>query len=163
MTLYLQSSDFLTGVQHVYFNAGTGFFENMSVCSFEDGLSYVPMTSLLANVHTSILASDYPSTIEVHNKKSATIGVRLRIHDGRTGELLGVFGFNANPNTTYTFTATQIEAAIAYKPGPTNYHINVIFDGDPSTPTDVVLSHSVRNFRIAGATLNLTTICGIDN
>ena len=162
VTLYLQSSDFLTGVQHVYFNIGTGFFENMSVCAFEDGLNYVPMTSLLANVHSSILSGNYPSTVEVHNKKSTAAAIRLRIHDGRTGTLRGIFQFNAAANTSYTFSAQQIEAAIAYTPGATDYHMNVIIDGDPSTPSNVVLSHSVQNLRVPGAPLNLTTVCGID-
>lgn len=163
VTLYVQSSEFLTGIQHVYFNGGTGFFENMSVCSFEDGLNYVPMTSLLANVHSSILASTYPSMVEVHNKKAVAANIRLRIHDGRTGALLGIFEFNANANTTYTFTALQIESAINYRPGPTDYHFNVVYDGDPNLQSNVVLSHSVQNFRYAGAALNLTTICPIDN
>ena len=161
ITLYVQSGDFLTGIQHVYFNSTTGFFENMSVCSFEDGLSYVPTTSLLANVHTSTL-SGFPSTVEVHNKKATATTVRLRVHDARTGSLLGIFQFTASANTSYTFTNAQIETAINYKPGPTDFHMNVIFDGDPGTPTGVILSHSVRNLLLQGATLNLTTICSID-
>ena len=163
ITLYLQSSDFLTGVQHVYFNVGTGFFENMSVCAFEDGLNYVPMTSILANVHSSVLSATYPSTVEVHNRKAAATTVRLRIHNGRTGASLGIFEFNAAANSSYTFSAAQIEMAIAYTPGPTDYHLNVIVDGDPSTPSGLVLSHSVQNLRFSGAALNLTTVCGIDN
>ena len=163
LTLYLQNNQVLTGVQHVYYNSISDFFENMSACTHVDGVSYIPMGTGVVNVHTTTLQSRFPSVVKVHNRGDAT-QIRLRVHDGPTGNLLGVFGFNAAANSTYAFTSQQIEAAIGYIPTAANFHMNIFFDGNPSAPTyNAIITHTVTNVRVSGSTLNLTTICNIND
>jgi hypothetical protein len=162
VTLYLQNNQLLTGVQHVYFNAISQFFENMSACSYVDGFSYIPMTAGVVNIHTTTLESRFPSVVKVHNKNDFTRAIRLRIHDGPTGNLLGIMSFNAAPNSTYAFSSAQIQAAVAYIPTIANFHMNVFFDADPNLPSGAIITHTVSNVAVFGTVLNLTTICNIN-
>jgi hypothetical protein len=163
MTLYLQNNQLLTGVQHVYYNSISDFFENMSVCSYVDGFSYVPMASGVVNVHTSTLQSRFPSVVKVHNRDAVNTVIRLRVHDGPTGNLRGIMQFNAAPNSTYAFSSQQIEAAIGFIPTGNDFHMNVVFDADPMAPPNTIISHTVTNVRVSGSVLNLTTICNIND
>jgi hypothetical protein len=163
VTLYLQNNQVLTGVQHVYYSSASDFFENMSACTHVDGVSYIPMGSAVVNVHTSTLLTRFPSVVKVHNKNAFTTLLRLRVHDGPTGNLLGIIGFNAAANSTYAFGSQALEAAIGYIPTGADFHMNVFFDSDPSTPPNAIISHTVTNVRVAGAVLNLTTICNIND
>jgi hypothetical protein len=162
LTFYLQNNQVLTGIQHVYYSTFSDFFENMSVCSFRD-LSYIPMASGVVNVHTTTLFSRFPSVVRVHNQAGFATTIRLRIHDGPTGNQLGILQFNALPNSTYAFNSQQIEAAIGYIPTSADFHMNVFLDSDPTQVSRTVLSHTVTNFRVSGAVLNLTTICNIND
>lgn len=163
LTLYIQSNQFLTGIQHVYYAPSTGFFENMSVCSFVDGVSYAPTMAGVVNVHTTTLQSLYPSVVKIHNKESTATTLTLRVHDGPSGALRGKFSFNAQPNSTYSFTSSAIQAAVSWIPTSDDYHMNVIFDTDAATPPNALISHTVTNVNYAGAALNLTTICNIND
>lgn len=163
VTLYIQSNQFLTGVQHVYYNTSSGFFENMSICSFVDGISYVPPTSGVVNVHTTNLQSNYPSVVKIHNKDATAATLTLRIHDGPTGALRGKMSFTAQPNSTYAFTSAQLQSAIGFIPTSADYHLNVFFDTDPNTPPNATISHTVTNTTVGTAVLNLTTICTIND
>ena len=163
ITLYLQNNQLLTGVQHVYYNTGSDFFENMSACSYPDGVSYLPMTSGVVNIHTTTLQSRFPSVVKVHNKNATATPIRLRIHDGPTGNLLGIMQFSAAPNSTYAFGSAQLQAAVGYIPTGADYHINIFFDGDPAIPPNAIITHTVTNVRVSSAVLNLTTICNIND
>ena len=164
LTLYIQSSQFLTGIQHVYYNSNSDFFENMSVCSFPDGITYLPMTAGVVNVHTTTLFSRFPSVVKVHNKEPVDTTLRLRVYDGPTGNFLGIFGFNAAANSTYAFDSQVIEGAISRIPNAaTDFHMNVMFDADPTVPPNAIISHTVTNVRVSGSVLNLTTICNIND
>lgn len=162
ITLYMQNNQLLTGVQHVYYNSISQFFENMSACSYVDGFSYIPMTSGVVNVHTSTLQSRFPSVVKVHNKNAFTRTIRLRIHDGPTGNLLGIMSFSALANSTYAFSSAAIEAAVGYIPTGANFHMNVFYDDDPALPTGFVITHTMTNVAVSGSVLNLTTICNIN-
>lgn len=163
LTLYLQSSDFLSAVQHVYFNFETGFFENMSVCGYEAGLNYAPLSAAITNVHSSLLSANYPSTVQVLNRRGVAATVRLGVYEASTGTRLGVFEMQAAPGTAYTFSSVEIEKAVNYVPSSSNYHLNLIPEGDISEASGIVLSHTVRNLRFLGTILNLTTLCSIDH
>ncbi|MBX7199850.1 MAG: hypothetical protein K1X51_10770 [Rhodospirillaceae bacterium] len=163
LTLYLQSSDFLSAVQHVYFNGDTGFFENMSVCGYENGLNYAPLSAAITNVHSSLLSANYPSTVQILNRRGAAATVRLGVYEAGTGTRLGIFEVQAAPNTAYTFSSIDIEKAVNYVPSPTGYHLNLIPEGDLGATSGIVLSHTVRNLRFLGTMLNLTTLCSIDH
>jgi hypothetical protein len=163
ITLYIQSNQFLTGVQHVYYNQFSDFFENMSVCSFVDGISNLPATSGVVNVHTTTLQSRFPSVVKVHNKNSVATTLTLRVHDGPTGNLRGRFSFVAQPNSTYSFSAPQLQANVGYIPTPDDFHMNVFFDTAAEAPPNATISHTVSNVRVFGAVLNLTTICTIND
>ncbi|MBL8629985.1 MAG: hypothetical protein JNM81_10180 [Rhodospirillaceae bacterium] len=161
-TLYLQSTDLLTGVQHVYYSTSSQFFENMSVCSFENGLNYTPLTTQVVNVHTSTLATRFPSTVEVHNRSDQTARLRLRVYDGPTGKALGAMEFDAAANASYSFDSSQIEAAINYQPTLNDFHMNVFVESASAAALKAVISHTVTNVDVRAASLNLTTICSID-
>lgn len=163
LTLYIQSNQFLTGLQHVYYNSTTGFFENMSVCSYVDGISSVPTTSGVVNVHTTRLQTMYPSVVKVHNKNATATTLTLRVHDGPTGNLIKSFSFLAQPNSTYAFTSAQIQSNVSFTPGTDDYHMNVFFDTSAESPPNATISHTVANNTIASAALNLTTICTIND
>lgn len=64
------------GFQHVTFNGSTGFFENVSICTYDATQDYSVTVRRLVNVHTFRL-SGYPSKIEIHNQ-DATARVALR-------------------------------------------------------------------------------------
>jgi hypothetical protein len=163
ITLYIQSNQFFTGVQHVYYNSTSGFFENMSVCSFVDGISSLPTVSGVVNVHTTNLETMYPSTVKIHNKNATATTLTLRVHDGPSGRLLGRFSFVAQPNSTYAFTSRQIQNNVSFTAGTPDYHLNVLFDASPEAPPNATISHTVGNNTLGSATLNLTTICTIND
>ena len=163
LTLYLQSTEFLSAVQHVYFNNDTGFFENMSVCGYESGLTYTPLTAALTNVHSSLLSANYPSVVQVLNRRAATVTVRLRVYEGGTGAYLGPIEIQAAANTAYTLSSADIEKAVNYTPSSTGYHLNLFLEGDLASSSGIVLSHTVRNLRFFGTMLNLTVLCSIDH
>jgi len=163
VTLYIQSNQFLTGVQHVYYNQISDFFENMSVCSYVDGISYLPTTIGVVNIHTSTLQTRFPSVVKIHNKDPVVTTYVMRIHDGPTGALRGKFSFVAQPNSTYAFSTLALQAAIGYIPTANDFHMNVFFDVAPETPPNATISHTVTNVRVSGSVLNLTTICNIND
>lgn len=169
VTLYLQNNQLLTGVQHVYYNSISDFFENMTACTYVDGVSYIPLGVGVVNIHTSTLQSRFPSVVKVHNKNATTTLLRLRVYDGPTGTLRGIIGFNAAPNSTYSFSAPQIEAAIGYIPTAADFHLNVFLENMPGTPADsisppnAIITHTVTNVRVSGSVLNLTSICNIND
>ncbi|MBL8644789.1 MAG: hypothetical protein JNK21_12705 [Rhodospirillaceae bacterium] len=163
VTLYIQSNQFLTGVQHVYYNQISDFFENMSVCSFVDGISNVPTTIGVVNIHTTTLQSRFPSVVKIHNKNPVATTLTMSVHDGPTGVLRGKFSFLAQPNSTYAFSAPQLQANVGYIPTPDDFHMNVFFDAPAEAPPNATISHTVTNVRVSGSVLNLTTICTIND
>ncbi|MBL8629019.1 MAG: hypothetical protein JNM81_05295 [Rhodospirillaceae bacterium] len=163
LTLYIQSNQYLTGIQHVYYNSSSGFFENMSVCSFVDGISSLPTASGVVNVHTTKLQTQYPSVVKIHNKNSTATTLTLRVHDGPSGTLIKKFSFLAQPNSTYAFTSAQIQSNVGFTPGTDDYHMNIFFDAPAEAPPNATISHTVGNGALASATLNLTTICTIND
>ncbi len=163
ITLYIQSNQFLTGIQHVYFSEVSRFFENMSVCSYVDGISSLPTVSGVVNVHTTNLATSFPSIVKVHNKNATATSLTLRVHDGPSGALIGRFSFVAQPNSTYQFTSAQIQNNVRFTPGVNDYHLNIFFDASPEAPPNATISHTVGNSQVLNAVLNLTTVCTIND
>ncbi|MBL8630622.1 MAG: hypothetical protein JNM81_13380 [Rhodospirillaceae bacterium] len=163
LTLYVRSSHYYTGYQHVYYNTNTGFFENMSVCSYVNGMDYRPLMSGVVNVHSSLLSSLFPSLITIHNENAFSTTIRARVYESQIGTYRGIVSFVAAANSTYTFLSSDIEAELGYTPGSNIYHLNLVYDGDPSNPPNVMTSHIVTNLRVFGSVLNLTAICSIDD
>ncbi len=68
ISLYLSTSDENNPpvFQHVVWNSMTGFFENASRCTYQEGIDYSRLNTALTNVHTSRI-TDYPATLFLHN------------------------------------------------------------------------------------------------
>ncbi len=163
VSLYVRSSHYNTGYQHVYYNSVSDFFENMSVCSYKSGYDYLSLMSGVVNLHTELLSSRFPGLVTIHNENPFSTTIRARIHESQTGRYRGLLTFTALGNSTYVFTTDEILDELGLYLGGSVYHYNFIFDGDPTNPPNVLLSHVVTNNRVASSVLNLTTICSIDD
>ncbi len=163
VSLYVRTSHYNTGFQHVYYNSNSDFFENMSVCSYKSGYNYLPLMSGVVNLHTQLLSSRFPSLITVHNENPFSTTIRARIHESQTGRYRGLLTFNAIGNSTYVFTPDDILNELGLYLGDQVFHFSLIFDSDPTNPPNALLSHVVTNNRVYGSVLNLTTICSIDD
>ena len=83
--LYMQDPDSYLSYQHVIYNGGNQFFENVSSCHYASNNDYALLNTLLYNVHTSQLAA-YPAQIYIHN--FATSSNTFRIAFLRSGDTL---------------------------------------------------------------------------
>ena len=124
---------------------------NISSC---DVTALAPTTA--TNVHSSILQSNYPSAVVVHNTGGAGATPTLSIYNAQSGALLGTYRPSSPipPNGQLILNIPQIEAGAGISPGTSIYHYNIRLAGS----TSGYLQHLVNN-AAAGVTSDMSVGC----
>lgn len=162
LNLYVTSDRKGSGAafQHVTFNGDTGFFENVSLCTYDPTKDYSGATSRVVNVHTSRI-NGYPSKVEIHNPDAASRTVRGKVYDAVSGTSLGSFTVNVPANATTVMDESAIEQQIAFTPSASQQHINIEFETADSGAYTAVVAHKVTQVS-SGAVFNLSQVCAIN-
>jgi hypothetical protein len=161
-SFYLRSSHDNTLFQHVGYNASTRFFENLSVCTWDEGRTYVGMSRFIGNVHTSnIYMTEYPSAIVLHHYGTTTARYSARLYRATDGAFLGGMTFNMFANETFVAPVTFYEQTINWRPTDLESHVNIVFDRDDGFTFTGMAGHAVYNARL-NAYLNMSQFCGIN-
>jgi hypothetical protein len=125
---------------------------DVSTC---DTIAAAPTT--LMNVHSSILQSNYPSAVIVHNTGSASATPTLSVYNAQNGSLLGVYQAPQVPaNGQLILSVPQIEFGAGVSPGNSIYHYNVRLGGSITG----YMQHLVNNAS-AGVTSDMTPGCAM--
>jgi hypothetical protein len=162
VSLYIQSPQAgnYVGFQHVVWNSVTGFFENASVCTFKPTIDYSGLNQAVFNVHTSAI-SGYPGTIFLHNYASAAATYRGNVFDAANGNFLGAFSMTAPGNGTTLIDISNVETAIGFHPGPSQYHVNIQFQPPDGTAWNALASLAINDQQIQAYT-NMSMVCSIN-
>ena len=100
-------------LQHVLWQLGPGTLENLTTCS--TGVTTDPFA--LMNVHSSLLQSNFPGTIMIHNTGSFAIAPTLTVRDASSGD--GISSYTPDPIPPNAMRIVQIkdlETAMGYDP-----------------------------------------------
>ena len=167
--LYLDNQDPNSYYQHVIFNGGNQFFEDMTICPM--GASQQSATTI-NNIHTTLLSA-FPSTVYIHNYLDVTADYKVVMRDSATGQQLGTIAdVQVTANSTYAVPESWFEQQINFTPGPNNQHATLVFSATPAfatllgvgpNPTDLgaIFGMSVLNNQF-NAVLNLSNKCIIN-
>ncbi len=137
-------------VAHVLWKPSDSTLTNLSTC--EAGVS--SNTALAANVHSSLLDTNYPSTVAVNNTGSAAQAFTLGVFDARSGARLGTATTAAIPaNGQLLLAVSAIERAINLTPAGALFHYVVKLESGTG-----FLQHLVNNQARAVIT-DMTTVC----
>jgi virginiamycin B lyase len=151
-TYSVRVSPQMTGfVQHALWRPSDGTLTNLSTCD----INVTTSVSALINVHSSLLADNYPSSIVIHNTGSGAASASLGIYDARNGTRLGTY-------TTVSIAAgghsivpiTSMEASTGVSPGSAIYHYVIKVEGIFSG----YIQHLVNN-KQAGVTSDMSAMC----
>jgi hypothetical protein len=159
-SIYMRNPDTFSAWQHVIFNNGNRFFENVTICQFFSGALHTRVIPIVGNMHTSRIGG-YPSEITVHNYTNAARAYVANVFDSTTGAALGNVPINVGANTTFRLTTAAIEQQLNFAPNTSQFHMNVKL-GDASSPSDLtaVIGHNVINQEF-NAALNMTAWCRV--
>lgn len=162
LNLYVTSDKKGSGAafQHVTFNANTGFFENVSLCTFDPTQDYSGTARRLVNVHTTRL-STYPSRIEIHNPDATSRVVRGKVYDAVSGTSLGSFTATVAANATTVMEESAIEQQISFTPSASQLHVNIEFETADSSAYTALVAHKVTQSS-TGAVFNLSQVCAVN-
>jgi len=145
--------------QHVIHNADNGFFENMSVCQWDEtGIEGLIDASLI-NVHTtSPYMTQYPSLISFHHYGNTSARYRIRIYRATDGALMESYTVTMRPKETFLEDAAWYQDT--WKPLDVDSHMNIVFSRDDGGNFEGIPAHYVVNGRL-GAVLNMSQFCHI--
>ena len=163
LTLYVRNPALTASYQHVIFNGNSGFFENMSVCTFlpTTTRSYRYLNTAVFNVHTTAPAvANYPSTVTVHNYLNTPVALSLDVYEAATGDLKGTYVATAQANTTYAIPFITIQNEVGWSPLPAEPHANLIAR-TPNTNPAIVLGQYIYNATLR-TYVNMSTLCPIN-
>lgn len=147
------TANFYGYVQHAIYNPVGGALTNLSNC----GSRIVNDPRILANVHTSLLLNNYPSSVVIANRGTTAGAATLDIFDSVTGAKLGVYTSADIPAGGHVSVPEKsIEQAIGFTPNATQYHLTVKLTG----AFIGALEHLVDNFG-AGAVTDMTQRCAL--
>lgn len=147
------------GFQHVQFKSSTGYFENVSLCTYTSSDDLTRLNANLVNVHTSRLGS-YPSQIGFINPDNRSRTLRGRVYDARTGASIGSFTQTASANGGKDDYFSDLESVMQFSPSSSQLHVNVEYEVADSLSFTSVVGHGVRQLS-SGADFNLTQFCPI--
>jgi hypothetical protein len=141
--LYLTSTGNRTSTSQVNFNSVTGLFENFNNCQyFSPGYDYSWLQGNINYIHTAAIAA-YPSYIGVFNPNDFPVDVKVDVYNP-AGKLLGALIANFDPHATNSgTTSADIQAAIGYMPGSTDYHISLVATLLTPGAVSPVYSHAI--------------------
>ncbi len=139
--------------QHALFRSLDGTLTNLSTCDSAPPAS----RRTLANVHSSLLDSNYPSTVVLVNSGNAAAPASLRLLDARDGRSLGGFTTSVLPaHGQIALPIAAVEAAIGLHPDAAMFHYDLRLEG---TFTGI-LQHLVNNRR-SGVISDMSAVCAL--
>lgn len=137
--------------QHVLWRTADGTLTNLSTC--EAGVTTAG--SSVANVHSQLLASSYPSSIAINNVGSSAQSISFDILDARDGTMLGSYTSPAIAGGgSLLLPISTMETSAKITPTGTMYHYVLRRNGQFTG----YLQHLVNN-RQAGVITDMTTVC----
>ncbi len=146
-------SNFNGSFQHILFRPLDGTVSNLSVC---DGALTTP-PGRLTNVHSSLIASGFPSSIVIYNTGGAAAPAVLGLYDARNGSRLGGYTTASIPPLGQAIVpASVIEAALRLTPTGSLYHYNIKVENAFTG----MLQHLVDN-QHAGLMTDMTAVCAL--
>ncbi len=158
--LYIQNSNALAGFQHVTFNSTSLLFENNSVCTTPISQQLASSNKLvLTNVHSSTFASNYPSSITIHNYASTSTVVTLTLRNAATGASIGSYNQTISANGTLTLPETMIESQFAVGTPPLHFNLEITKSGGGTVP--VTATHTIYNSTLKGD-INMAEACAVN-
>lgn len=146
-------SEFAGYFQHVLYRPTDGTLTNLSTCA----TGVTADQNKLSGVHSTLLGSNFPSSVVISNTKPSAVPVFLAITDSNTGTNLGVYNAPLVPGyAQIVVPMSAIETGIGKSPTPVMYHYAISAVG-PSA-SDVFLQHLVNNSQF-GVITDMTTVC----
>lgn len=122
---------------------------NLSTC---DAQQRSP--TVLTNVHSSRLESNYPSAIVVHNTSANVSTVNLEIYDAENGGQFGTFSTVMAPNSQRIISIPNMENLTGITPAAAFHYVI------KATPFTGHLQHIVNN-RAARLISDMTETCAL--
>lgn len=109
--------------QHVVWQLGPGTLANLTTCAA--GVTTDPY--LLSNVHSSLLQSNFPGSIMIHNTGTTEISPTLVLFDYATGNRLGGYTIERIPANALRFLpVTDLEKGMGLHPEQTGTYQYVV-------------------------------------
>lgn len=140
-------------MQHVLWRPADGTLTNLSTCN----AGVTANATQLINVHSSLLESDYPSSVVVANTDTAASSVQLGVYNSNTGVKLGTYTTPSIPvNGQAIIGISTLQAATNINPGTTIFHYNIKIE----SAFTGFLQHLVTN-KQAGVITDMTASCQI--
>jgi hypothetical protein len=145
--------------QHVIHNADNGFFENMSVCQWDETGIEGLLDASLINVHTtSPYMDEYPSLISFHHYGNTSARYRVRVYRATDGVLMENYTFTMRPKETFIEDAAWYQDT--WNPLDVDSHMNIVFSRDDGGSFEGIPGHYIVNARL-GAAINMSQFCHI--
>jgi hypothetical protein len=163
ISLYLRSPQGgqLVGFQHVIWSSDTGFFENLSICTYRFDIDYSPLNQALVNVHTSTIPS-YPGIIIMHNYASFPVTYRADIYDANDGAYLGAVNFFMIANHTISMDFAAVESVLDFVPTSDQFHVNIVFTAQNTGGEYYgIAGQGINNLQLNAFT-NMSSACAIN-
>jgi hypothetical protein len=160
VTLYVRNPALTAAYQHVIFNGTSGFFENMSACTYVNAKNYRYLNTAVFNVHTTALA-DYPSFVTVHNFLNTPVTMIMDVYEAATGDLKGTYTASTLANTTYAIPFVTIQNEAGWSPTSAELHGNLIVRTPNNTSAALAVGQYIYNATLK-TYVNMTTVCPIN-
>lgn len=159
-TLYVRNPNNDSGIQHVIFNDGNRFFENMSWCQHFSGARYQTLVGWLTNFHTTRLTG-FPMTVNIHNYNNVTQPYRITAYDSTTGSQIGQpIIVDVLANETRAISNSTLEQMLNFSPATGQIHMTLYVDTPNNGIFNAVATSVVFNSAL-NANINMTTSCKV--
>ena len=144
-------ASFTGNYQHVLWRTTDGTLTNLSTCD----AGVTTAGSSVANVHSQLLASAYPSSVAINNTGTSAQSISLDILDARDGTKLGSYTSPAiAPGGSLLLPISTLETSAKITPTGAMYHYVLRKTGAFTG----YLQHLVNN-KQAGVITDMTTAC----
>ena len=145
ISLYLKNGNPNAGYEHVIFNSGNSFFENISMCQWLPSTDYSSLNAWVFNIHTTQLAA-YPAMVFVHNYANTSQTFLVDVYEARFGGYKGTISLQANANATYGIPFSWFQTETSWTPSASEMHANLNFrPGVNGTPLTAVVGQMIYN------------------
>jgi hypothetical protein len=142
----------MTGyIQHVLYRPFAETFTNLSTC--DSGVT--ANARRVANVHSSLLVNNFPSTLAITNTGTSAATATLGIFDSTNGARLGTYNTASIPAAAQVqIGVTTIQTAVGLSPSSSQFHYTFVIENSFTGS----IQHLVTNTR-SGVITDMTTTC----
>ncbi len=178
--VYLKSSEARAGYQHVYYNDGTKFFENASVCTnlLNQSTLAASNTLVLTNLTSSLLVTggnSYPTSVLIHNYAATAATYHIVGVNARTGETIGTKDVTIQANQTFsapfynganaTTLSNSLQTQFGWQPVSSGsifeLWANLLITESTGAAPQATAIHSIGNNTLGGS-FAMTTACALN-